>query len=115
MVDANFEHVKKQEIERRKPDYYDNNHLDENPVIINATINLGNGRTVIIPIRKHDDIQLQALNVCRLHGLNDSSSSYLVKVLEEYRDRAMSGDGQPKMWMGGTSKSKRQSKTKTAK
>ena len=78
--------MKKQSLERREADYYEKNNLDENPVIINATINLGKGRIVTVPVRKYDNVSLLAMNVCKYHKLDKQSSDYLVKILEDYKE-----------------------------
>jgi hypothetical protein len=89
MGDANYEYVKKQEARRRQPDYYEKNYLDENPVLINANINVGQGRTVVVPIHLKDNVHALAHNVCKMHQLGDISAGLLEKVLEDYRDKAL--------------------------
>jgi hypothetical protein len=100
MGDANYEYIKKQEVRRRQPDYYEKNYFDENPILINANINVGHGRTVVIPIRLKDNIPALAHNVCKLHKLSDVSASHLVKVLEDYRDKALGKSDAPSPNLG---------------
>ena len=98
MGDANYEHIKKQEVERHQPDYYDKNYFDENPIIINANINLGSGKTIVVPIRKNDDIPAMAVNICSIHNLSQSSIEYMVTVLEEYKATAERGQPDFHVW-----------------
>lgn len=74
---------------RKQPDYYEKNYYDENPIIINANINIGRGRTVIIPIRMRDNIASLSTNVCNMHGLGSNSVAHLTRVLEEHKDKAL--------------------------
>lgn len=88
MGDADFEHVKRSQKKRRDELAEDQQMADTNPIIINASINIGNGMCLNVPIRKRQDLKLTAHNICKIHNLNMDSRNYLHTVLEQNRQKA---------------------------